>query len=255
MSQKHRESKERRLFGASFVLARETLQSGFQVMVMRDTPKREVSAGFNRWVNSKQPAWSYPGGGRANNQGFPETRSETLQNELYEEMSLLLPLSFLDTGKVQKIPFLVGQYSNGTIHQIGVTSALYWFDSLPQEDKKFIEDSELKKQVIWLDLEKITIVFQHLRKLKEIFPKSQVRPQLYTTSFLWYLDLVLKLSFEEINDITNKLNKLSRQFLVEESDSLDILITNGAFSENGDVLLPELLSSDDRDFLYGSTQG
>ena len=251
MNQKLRESHEQRLLGASFVLARKTFSKGVQVLLMQDTAKIEVSAGFTRWLKASSPAWSYPGGGRSvNNDGIQETRSQTLQSELKEEINLLLSLSFLDTGEVQKVPFLVGQMKKDLIHQIGVTSALYWFDELGQSERRFIEENERKGFLWWNELEQIVCGYQASLSIQERISELQFRPHLYTTSFLWYLDLVQKLSPDEIREKINVLNRYTRQFLLKEAENLNISIQNGAFKENGDIILPHELNESDANFLY-----
>lgn len=251
-NQNIRETKEQRLLGVSFILARET-QNGLSVLTMQDSPKTEVAAGFYRWLLANNPSWSFPGGGRAvTEDGEPETREEALQSELEEEMGLLLSFSLLQQGEVQKVPFLVGQKKNELIHQIGVTSVLYWFDSLGQPEQKYIDDKNAEGFLNWILLEEL--YSQFLEKSVSKSASIESRPHLFTTAYLWYLDLVQKYSTEAVTVEMNTLNRKTRAFLVHQSQQLDIPIQNGAFDTLGNALKAEQLNEKDANFLYDTKQ-
>lgn len=243
-----REVKEQRIFGASFVCAR-TSRDGTSLLLVADSPKKEVSAGLAKWVIADQPALCYPGGGRSVNQdGTPETREETLQIELQEETALALSIAALASGLVQKFPFVVAQEKSGKINQIAVTTVLYWFDAFGLPEQKFITDMCARGKAEWLTMQNLLSIwskFVHSDSNKTIF-----RPQVLTTAYLWSLDLLSQWSDEAILLETNKLNIQTAAFIKSESRKSGLTLQNGGFRADGSVLLPSELNSCDAMFLY-----
>jgi 8-oxo-dGTP pyrophosphatase MutT (NUDIX family) len=255
MSHNHREIGEQRILAASTVIARKSRGGGIKFLLLAEIPKIEVTAGFNRWRNSKENSWSFPGGGRSvNENGYSETLQETLKNETSEEMRLDLSLAFLNTGIVQAVPFIVGQKSDNSINQIGVTSALYWFDKLNLDEKTTINNREEEKIVKWFNLKYLVELYVYANKNQSKIDSLGFRPHAFTTAFLWHLNLVQNESIENVRFIVNTLNKFTRQFLTSESRQLNIPIKNGAFSDSGEVLLPNELNLADANFLYGQKE-
>ncbi|MBP7700865.1 hypothetical protein KA111_02265 [Candidatus Woesebacteria bacterium] len=247
-----RDENEQRLMGASFVLSRETKKRGIEVLSVHDNSKNEVSAGFIQWIKAVEPAWSFPGGGRSfDANGKLETRSATIQNELEEEINLSLSLELLDSGKVQRYPFLVGQRSKNNINQIGVTSALYWLDQLDLHQETFLSKMEEQGLAKWQKLELLKDEWMSLQAKQNVIESLSSRPHLYTTSYLWFLDLVEKWTNDAILLETNRLNRITHVFIEDESKKLGLSIKNGSFDNSGNILLPKDLSQEDAEFLYG----
>lgn len=254
---------EQRLLGVLFVCAKKTDRDGVRVMLTCDTAKQEVPAGLTSWIVANPPAFSFPGGGREfvqnENSGkllAPETREQTLQNEVNEEMGLLLSLEFLRTGELQKYPFLVGQKKD-IIHQIGATTALYWFDCLENSQQKYLNSLQKQGKVVWLKLLDLVINWHFLQISQNLHEEQSsliIRPHTYIAAFMWYIQFFANWSDEAIYKEVNKLNMKTRKFLESESIKLGVPIQNGAFHEDGKVLLPSDLDPGSADFLYSTSK-
>lgn len=263
--QQIREATEQRQFGAMFVCMRETKFGKYtpqkQVLFITDTAKTEISAGFFHWFrlqHLKTPAviTSFPAGGRAmSSEGVPETRIETIQNELLEELGVLLSLQTLAQGVVQQHPFIVAQLKNEqekdsrVIHQFGVTSMLYHLDQLSLQDQQNISRKVVSGDAFWVSLQKLEACFNHLRTCG-VLRELGIRPQAYTAAHLWWLQEVSQWSSEAIiADITIH-NQQTHDFIRRQANTRQIPIKNGAFSDDGVALAPRELSSADAAFLY-----
>ncbi len=222
-----------------------------QVLLVKDHAKIEISTGFSHWMQKSHPVYSLPGGGRAYaNNGQSENLSQTLTRELSEELELPISLDRIPLLR-QAFPFIAGQLSSQKVNEFAVTSAVVWYDFLPREVQKTLEQKMAQETVAWWSLLDLVQVFRLLQYRPRLIEKTQfTRPQTLTAAWLWHLELVAGESQDSIKQRLIPKNHALHGLIYDKAASMDLPVNNGCFTNGGDVKLTRLTQRD-RQFLFG----
>jgi hypothetical protein len=240
-----------RLFGAMAVVQKD----GF-VLVVQDEAKKEKSAlvNPNDWWYTDRPVVNFPGGGRAQNQfGKQETVLQNLKREFAEEVpgKIVLPYRNRNTGhliKQQSYPFAAAQLKETEVHQIGVTTQLYPFESFSHQSKIEIERLVSEHFAQWVSLKQLYEALRDGSPESVNFEGKKSRPQLFATASIWYLEQDGR-DLKEIEWIVANANRELITQVKIDSQKKRIPIKNGSFQDSGRV--STTLNKRDRTFILG----
>jgi len=260
-----------RHLGACLIVHRKR-PSGIEAMVVLDDGKFETAAGLNKqdhpndlgnneiipqmsdepgmliW-RKRRKAWSFIGGGKEKGETCPKTLGREVFEELatewrQEEISEMLASE--NAGGKQLSPFLVAQMTKEQMNILAVTSFGYPYDSLSQPFQRYLESKVASSLVKFVTLEYLVGLFMSCGRDAETGSLRDYRPHTLTAAYLWYIH-------QESEDLAREqalqLSQCAYGDVLTVAEHKQLKISNGAFTNSGELLKPSDFSPEDRKFL------
>ncbi len=232
-----------RLMGSAVLIVQDGMVAHTEtknVLLIKDEPKTEVSAGLNRWYMSDraEQVWGLVAGGRATREdGRQETLKQLLEREAKEEIGFSITNVRASEKQQQVYPFIVGQRQirEKGINQIGVTSLKINFDSLPIFTQRRIQEVVKKGNAVWLPLQNLRNIFAAARDGKEASVLEWFRPQSCAAAFIWELTECQKVDSEEVIQEIVRWNQKAHAFIRRTARDESLIIRNGSMTATGTV--------------------